>query len=69
MAKSQLNARVSDLTRRQLEELSERWGTSLTETLTVIIDRTYRLEILEPRLLINQEWAKEKPSDKAIPRL
>lgn len=44
MAKEQLNARVSNLTRRQLDELSERWGTTQTETLTVIIDRMYQQE-------------------------
>lgn len=41
MAKEQLNARVSDLTRRQLNELGERWGTTQTETLSLIIDRVY----------------------------
>jgi hypothetical protein len=45
MPKAQLNLRVSDLTRRQLDELSQRWGTTQTETLTVIIDRIYREEI------------------------
>lgn len=45
MAKEQLNARVSALTRRQLDELGERWGTTQTETLTVIIDRMYKQEI------------------------
>lgn len=44
MAKQQLNARISDLTRRQLDELIERWGTTQTETLTVIIDRMYQQE-------------------------
>lgn len=45
MAKEQLNARISALTRRQLDELEKRWGTTQTETLTVIIDRMYRQEI------------------------
>lgn len=45
MAKQQLNARVSDLTRRQLDELGKRWGTTQTETLTVIIDRIYQKEL------------------------
>ena len=44
MAKQQLNARVSGLTRRQLDELTVRWGTSKTETLTVIIDRIHKEE-------------------------
>lgn len=45
MAKEQLNARISALTRRQLDELGERWGTTQTETLTVIIDRMYQQEM------------------------
>lgn len=44
MAKEQLNLRVSDLTRRQLDELGRLWGTTQTETITVIIDRTFREE-------------------------
>ena len=37
--------RMSAMTERQLAGLSERLGTSLTETLTVAIDRMYREEI------------------------
>lgn len=44
MAKQQLNARISNLTRTQLDDLSQRWGTTQTETLTVIIDRMYQQE-------------------------
>lgn len=44
MPKQQVNARISDLTRRQLDELGKRWGTTQTETLTVIIDRMYQQE-------------------------
>lgn len=44
MAKKQINIRASDLTLKQLEELMKRWGTSQTETLTVIIDRAHREE-------------------------
>lgn len=44
MAKEQLNARISDLTRNQLDALCKLWGASQTETLTVIIDRIYQLE-------------------------
>ena len=36
--------RLSDLTLRQLEELSERWGMTKTETLSVVVDRAYRQE-------------------------
>ena len=36
--------RLSDLALRQLQELSERWGMTKTETLSVILDRVYRQE-------------------------
>jgi hypothetical protein len=36
--------RLSDLTLRQLQELSERWGMNKTETLSVVVDRAYRQE-------------------------
>ena len=57
MPKSQLNARVSDLTRRQIDELGERWGTTQTETLTVIIDRMYQQEIKTMSNLANSAHA------------
>lgn len=41
MPKQTKSYRISDLTRHQLEQLSKNWGTSLTETLTLIIDRAY----------------------------
>lgn len=44
MPKQQLNVRVSDLTRHQLDKLSANWGTTQTETLTVVIDRMYQQE-------------------------
>lgn len=34
--------RLSSLTERQLDALSAQWGTSLTETLTLIIDRAWQ---------------------------
>lgn len=34
--------RLSDLTRQQIEQLAELWGTSLTETITLIVDRAYQ---------------------------
>ena len=42
--KQQINFRASDLTTQQLEQLMDRWGTSQTETLTVVIDRIYQQE-------------------------
>lgn len=42
MTKQTKSYRLSDLTRYQLEELSKLWGTSLTETLTLIVDRAYQ---------------------------
>lgn len=44
MVKQQLNMRVSDLTRSQLHELAERWGMTITEALSVIVDRIYQQE-------------------------
>ena len=38
--------RLSDLTVRQLNWLIERWGTSKTEALTLLVDRAYRTETL-----------------------
>jgi hypothetical protein len=43
--KQQINFRASDLTARQLDALMQSWGTSQTETLTVVIDRIYQQEI------------------------
>jgi len=45
MTKKQISLRISDLTARQLEELAERWGTTQTETITVVVDRVYRQEM------------------------
>lgn len=42
--KKQINIRVSDLTEQQLDALAARWGTSITETITVLVDRAYREE-------------------------
>lgn len=43
--KAQINFRASELTEHQLSALEIRWGTSRTETLTVIIDRAYQQEM------------------------
>lgn len=45
MTKKQLNLRVSSLAREQLGQLTEWWGTSQTETLSLIIDRIYQQEL------------------------
>lgn len=42
--KQQINFRASTLTTKQLEWLMSEWGTSQTETLTVVIDRIYDQE-------------------------
>lgn len=44
--KQQINFRASDLTAQQLDWLMSRWGTSQTETLTVVVDRIYQQEIV-----------------------
>ena len=41
------NFRLSALTNSQLEELAQHWGTSLTETHAIIIDRVYRAQFGE----------------------
>lgn len=43
--KRQVNIRASDLTRRQLEQLTEWWGCNRTEAVTVAVDRAYREEL------------------------
>lgn len=44
--KQQINFRASSLTARQLESLAARWGTTVTEAITVLVDRAYREEVL-----------------------
>jgi hypothetical protein len=43
--KRQVNFRASELTHQQLDQLMAWWGTSQTETLTVLIDRAYQDEV------------------------
>jgi hypothetical protein len=64
MAKEHLNARISALTRRQLNELGKRWGTTQTETLTVIIDRMYQQEIgsMKTYIIVNDRYSNEPAS-------
>lgn len=42
--KTQINFRASQLTASQIEQLMGWWGTSQTETITVVVDRIYREE-------------------------
>jgi len=46
MAKQVKAYRLSDMTIYQLEQLTQQWGTSQTETLSVIVDRIYQQEII-----------------------
>lgn len=43
--KSQINIRASALLISQLDELTEQLGTSITETISIAIDRMYQQEI------------------------
>lgn len=43
--KSQVNIRASALLQRQLDELTAHLGTSITETVSIAIDRMYQQEI------------------------
>lgn len=45
--KSQINIRASDLLQRQLDELTAHLGTSITETVSIAIDRLYQQENLQ----------------------
>lgn len=42
--KRQINFRASGLTARQLDVLAERWGTTQSETITIVVDRVYQHE-------------------------
>lgn len=50
--------RMSRMTEKQLDELSARLGTSLTETITIAIDRMYRKEVemkdKQPTITLNE---------------
>lgn len=60
--KNQINIRASELLKRQLDELTEQLGTSITETVSLAIDRMYQQEI-EIMPTINRNDAKgEWPS-------
>lgn len=43
--KSQINIRASELLQRQLAELTDKLGTSITETVSIAIDRMHQQEI------------------------
>lgn len=49
MTRLQINARISAKTRSQVDALAERWGCSITEVLTVAIDRLYQTETKKRR--------------------
>jgi len=51
--KHQINIRASDMTMRQLGALTAQCGTSITETVSLAIDRMYRGEIKMDRILHN----------------
>jgi hypothetical protein len=50
MAKQLMSLRVSDLTRRQMTELANKLGMTLTEVVGVAIDRFYGREIVENKM-------------------
>lgn len=54
MPKQQFNMRVSDLTRMQLQSLSDRWGMTLTEAMAIIVDRIYQQE--KPEKPMNRDY-------------
>lgn len=51
MTKPVKSYRLSDLTTRQIAELSKRWGTTQAETITICVDRAYRSERNRPMTL------------------
>lgn len=66
--KQQINFRASDLTARQLDWLMQRWGTSQTETMTVVIDRIFQQENKTMNIRTQQDslggwWAQIDDSD------
>ena len=44
MTKHQRNLRLSAQAERQLAELAEKWGTSITETVSITLDRVWQQE-------------------------
>jgi uracil phosphoribosyltransferase len=72
--KQQINFRASDLTSRQLDALMQHWGTSQTETLTVVIDRIYQQEIPtmttdKPVVFVSPEMLGDIATDAAARRM
>jgi antitoxin component of RelBE/YafQ-DinJ toxin-antitoxin module len=39
-----ISVRLSDLTRKQMDELTAKWGCSMADVITVLIDRVYQRE-------------------------
>lgn len=57
--KSQVNIRASALLQRQLDELTDKLGTSITETVSIAIDRMYQQEInMNNQLFVHLDAAK-----------
>ena len=56
--KKQVNIRCSELTSQQLDQLMEWWGTSKTETITLIIDRLYQEELSKRKELVSNDTRK-----------
>lgn len=44
MPKKQMHIRASAITQRQISELAEQWGTTITDVITIAVDRLYREE-------------------------
>ena len=55
MSKIMLSIRASEMTKQQFDWLTAKWGTSQTETLTVIIDRVYQQETNKMRIRTYQD--------------
>lgn len=53
--KQQLNIRASDLTTKQLDELGAWWGTSQTETFSIVVDRIYQAEQAKRQRFVLEE--------------
>jgi len=69
VTKASTSFRLSALTLRQLQELSERWGMTKTETISVVIDRAHReadVSVREQQIRAIAETIAEDPDPEAI---
>ena len=64
-----ISVRLSDLTRHQIDELTVKWGCSMADVITILIDRQHQREIEAPKYLINQEWAQDIDAQSVISSL